>query len=413
MITSIQRCRLCGNTDLVRVLDLGYQALTGIFPAERSTEVTSGPMRLVKCHAGTAANCGLLQLEHDFDLSEMYGHNYGYRSGLNPSMVAHLRGKVERISARVALRAGDLVIDIGSNDSTTLRCYPEDLDLVGIDPTGVKFHTYYPKHVRLIPDFFTRERFAREFPGRKAKVITSFSMLYDLPDPLAFMRDVAASLDADGIWVTEQSYMPSMLTTNSYDTVCHEHIEYYALGPILWAAERAGLVAIDIEFNDVNGGSFSLTLAHRASTHARDQTAIDAVIAEEKRLGLDTLAPYHAFAARTAGARAAVTTFLDACARRGERVAGIGASTKGNVLLQYCDVRPDQMQVIGEVNAEKYGCFTPGTRIPILAEAEVLAQETDYLVVLPWHFRSFFVNNPRFRGRRLVFPLPQLEIVQL
>src|SRR5580700_509745 len=171
MITAIDRCRMCGNQALTPLLNLGYQALTGVFPSERGMEVTSGPMRLVKCHGGKQA-CGLVQLEHTFDLSEMYGHNYGYRSGLNPSMVRHLRAKVERIRQIQQLRPHDLVVDIGSNDSTTLQSYPHDLDLVGIDPTGIKFHSYYPAHIRLISDFFTGARFAKEFPGRKARVIT-------------------------------------------------------------------------------------------------------------------------------------------------------------------------------------------------------------------------------------------------
>src|SRR5580700_7579478 len=109
MITAIQRCRLCGNSELVPLLDLGYQALTGVFPKERGLEVTSGPLRLVKCHGGKDS-CGLTQLEHTFELGEMYGNNYGYRSGLNASMVTHLRAKVEKIRTSVSLSAGDLVI---------------------------------------------------------------------------------------------------------------------------------------------------------------------------------------------------------------------------------------------------------------------------------------------------------------
>src|SRR5260370_41145517 len=132
----VERCRICGNAQLECVLDLGEQMLTGVFPREKGARITKGPLRLVKCIGGDDV-CGLLQLEHSYDLGEMYGENYGYRSGLNASMVTHLHGNVKRILGQVDLKAGDLVVDIGSNDSTTLQGYPAGPVLVGIDPTGI------------------------------------------------------------------------------------------------------------------------------------------------------------------------------------------------------------------------------------------------------------------------------------
>lgn len=241
MYTKIEKCRICGNVNLEQVLNLGEQALTGVFPREKSNQVTSGPLRLVKCIGENDDECGLLQLEHSYELSEMYGENYGYRSGLNDSMVKHLHKKVERILASVELNDGDLVVDIGSNDSTTLQAYPSSgPNLVGIDPTGIKFHKYYPDHIQLIPDFFSSRLLNNRFPGKKAKIITSFSMFYDLEKPMKFMQEVFDVLADDGVWVFEQSYMPTMLEMNSYDTVCHEHLEYYALSQIKWMSDRVG-----------------------------------------------------------------------------------------------------------------------------------------------------------------------------
>ncbi len=248
------------------MLDLGELMLTGVFPKAVREKVTTGQLRLVKC-TGKNDACGLLQLEHSYDLGEMYGENYGYRSGLNASMVTHLHNKVKGILGLVTLNKGDLVIDIGSNDGTTLQVYPADsLVLVGVDPTGVKHHSYCPAHIQLIPDFFSEALITERFPDKKARVITSFSMFYDLEDPLDFMRQVYDVLADDGIWVIEQSYMPTMLETNSYDTVCHERLEFYALQQIKWMADRIGFRIIDAEFNDVNGGSFSITV--------KSQTAI-------------------------------------------------------------------------------------------------------------------------------------------
>lgn len=410
MYKQVSQCRICGNQNLARVLDLGNQVLTGVFPKDRNAKITRGPLWLLKCH-GDADACGLLQLGHSYELSEMYGDNYGYRSGLNASMVAHLHAKVKRIRGLVNLQAGDLVVDIGSNDSTTLQAYPSDLTLVGIDPTGTKFRSYYPPHVQLIPDFFSSRLLEQRLPGRKAKVVTSFSMFYDLEDPMGFMRQVHDVLADDGLWVFEQSYMPTMLEMNSYDTACHEHLEYYALRQIQWMAERVGLRIVDVEFNDVNGGSFSVAVK-KAAPGATPVPQVAQLLQTEKAAGLDTLAPYEAFAQRVAQSRSELLAFVERARAEGKTVAALGASTKGNVLLQYCNFTERDIVAVGEVNAEKFGAYTPGTLLPIVKESELLAKSPDYLLVLPWHFRSFFVDSPSFKGRRLVFPLPRLEVVE-
>jgi len=406
MYKKISKCRICGNTHLERVLDLGEQMLTGVFPRERGAEVTVGPLRLVKCVGGEEA-CGLLQMEHSYDLGEMYGENYGYRSGLNASMVKHLQAKVARIKSMVTLNPGDLVVDIGSNDSTTLQAYPKDLDLVGVDPTGVKFHQYYPPHIKLIPDFFGAGLIKARYPGRKAKVVTSFSMFYDLEAPMDFMRQVHEVLADDGIWVFEQSYMPTMLATNSYDTVCHEHLEFYALKQIQWMAERVGFRILDVEFNDVNGGSFSITVAKKLGGEVM-VPSVQKILDDERAQGLDTLVPYQQFVERVEQTRKTLLEFIAQAKAQGKTVAALGASTKGNVLLQYCGLTDKDIQFVGEVNPDKFGAYTPGSWISIISEDELLQKGIDYLLVLPWHFRAFFEGSTKLSRATLVFPLPTL-----
>lgn len=410
MFSQIDRCRICGNSNLERVLDLGEQTLTGVFPRAKEEAVGRGPLRLVKCVGADDSTCGLLQLEHSYDLGEMYGENYGYRSGLNASMVAHLHRKVERISRQVRLEPGDLVIDIGSNDATTLKAYAlPGLQFAGVDPTGVKFREYYPPHVELIPDFFSAELIRARFGDRKAKVVTSFSMFYDLESPMTFMTEVRDILADDGIWVFEQSYMPSMLATNSFDTVCHEHLEFYGLAQIQWMAERVGLKIEDVEFNDVNGGSFSVTV-RKAFEREPQNSLVAQILRDEAEAGLHTLEPFRAFERRVEAARETIRAFVAAARTDGKVVAGLGASTKGNVLLQYCGFTADDIYAIGEVNADKVGSFTPGSLIPILSEDSLLEQNPDYLMVLPWHFRTFFEQSPAFADRTLAFPLPEFSI---
>jgi NDP-4-keto-2,6-dideoxyhexose 3-C-methyltransferase len=412
MGNSITRCRVCGNSELVPILDLGTQTLCGVFPRNAEEVVTRGPLLLLKCTGDERVSCGLVQLAHSNDLNELYGMNYGYRSGLNSGMVRHLHGKVARILERVSLRDGDLVVDIGANDSTTLQAYPPGRhDLVGIDPTGIKFRQYYPSHIRLIPEFFSGEQFRREFGSRRARIVTSFSMFYDLEDPLQFAQEIVSVLADDGIWVFEQSYLPTMLATNSFDTVCHEHLEYYALRQIVWIAERAGLSILDVELNDVNGGSFSVVAAKRGTSQGAPSEAVTRLLAQEREGGIDRLDTYAAFAKRTEIARDNVREFLLAAKRAGKSVYGLGASTKGNVLLQYAEINTDLVAGIAEVNSDKFGCVAPGTHIPILSEEDVLARRPDYLLVLPWHFRRFFLSSEKLKGRHLVFPLPELEPV--
>lgn len=412
MTHTITQCRICGGSQLETVMSLGDQVLTGVFPRAPDQRVTSGPVDLVRC--ATPGGCGLVQLKQSYDLSEMYGMNYGYRSGLNASMVRHLHGKVARILQRGLLQPGDLVIDIGSNDATTLKAYPAgQYQLMGVDPTGVKFAAYYPPEITLVADFFSAAALREPLAGRKAKVITSFSMFYDLEDPVAFAREVAATLHDDGVWVFEQSYLPAMLRTNSFDTICHEHLEFYALKQIHWIARAAGLKVLDVEFNDINGGSFSITAARAESRHQPDAAQLAQIGADEAALGLEDGRAFADFKARVEQARGELMDFLALQKAQGHRVCGLGASTKGNVLLQYYGIGPDLLESIGEVNADKFGAFTPGSLVPIRPQDEVLASQPDYLLVLPWHFRSFFVGSPALRGRKLVFPLPRFEVVDV
>lgn len=415
MLKEIVKCRICGNSDLVQVLDLGSQYLTGVFPKSRDEVITSGPLELVKCSAG-AGCCGLLQLRHSYDLKEMYGQNYGYRSGLNLSMVRHLHEKVRKILEMVDLAPGDIVIDIGSNDSTLLQGYPEGkATLVGIDPTGRKFMDYYPPHIILIPDFFSSSCVKDRFGGKKAKIVTSIAMFYDLEDPTNFMEQIHDVLDDNGIWVFEQSYMPTMLEMNAYDTVCHEHLEYYGLKQIKWMTDRAGLKIIDVELNNVNGGSFSVTASKAGSSFPEATELLQKMLLEEERLGLDTLAPYDAFRDRVYRHREELAGFISQVESGGKKVLGYGASTKGNVILQFCGLTPREVPFIAEVNRDKFGCYTPGTLIPIISEEEARGMRPDYFMILPWHFRPGIIDRERAyleSGGKLFFPLPRLEVVE-
>ncbi len=408
MQQKISKCRICGYEELSTVLNLGTQQLTGIFPKTKEQTLTSGPVELVKCTHKDG--CGLVQIAHRYNIDEFYGENYGYRSGLNSSMVEHLHNKVKKVLTLVSFDDNDIVVDIGSNDGTTLGFYPQNLSLVGIDPSGEKFKEYYASHVNLLPDFFSAKTFLNYSNNKKAKVITSFSMFYDLEDPVKFMEEIEMSLADDGIWMFEQSYMPLMLERNSYDTVCQEHIEYYELKQIKWMCDKVGLKILDIEFNDINGGSFSIVVAKNSSNYEENKEQINSILNNEVSKGLDTILPWIEFQKRIDTEKENLINFLENCKTKEQKVYGLGASTKGNVLLQYCDITAEQITAIGEVNKDKYGCYTPGTLIPIVSEDEALKSDAEYFLVLPWHFKEFFINNPKFKNKKLLFPLPQVHV---
>jgi len=407
--TQITHCRASGSQHLVSVLHLGVQALTGVFPRSPSEPVTSGPLELVWC-----PDSGLLQLDHSYDPLEMYGDNYGYRSGLNQSMVRHLQGKVRRLQAVVALKPGDVVLDIGSNDATLLNAYQvAGIERVGIDPTGPKFQQYYTPDIRLVPEFFSRKSFEKA-SSKKARIVTSIAMFYDLEDPVAFARQIADVLADDGIWHFEQSYMPSMLRTNSYDTICHEHLEYYSIEVVKAIVEKAGLKILDVQMNAVNGGSFAVTAAKKEARKKSDDAMIDWLLGQEKRMGLDTPRPFRDFEERVFRHKEDLQRLVRSLVKDGRRILGYGASTKGNVLLQFCGFTPDDIPAIAEVNSSKFGCVTPGTHIPIVSEEEARAMKPDFFLVLPWHFKNGIVEREKDfleRGGRMIFPFPEIEIV--
>lgn len=406
----ISDCRMCYGHELREVLGVGEQALTGIFPKSRDTEVPGGPLKLVKC-----GDCGLVQLAHNYDLATLYGDNYGYRSGLNQSMVRHLHGKVKKIESQVSLKAGDLVIDIGSNDSTLLRGYSvSGLRKLGMDPTGEKFRKYYPDDAELIPDFFSAAAVKKLVGDQKARVVTSIAMFYDLERPLDFVSDILEALAEDGLWVFEQSYLPAMVATHSYDTICHEHLEYYTLKQIQYFTSRLGLKIIDVEFNDANGGSFSVAVARESASYPGADDVVARAIAEEEEAGYDTTKPFDDFRSVMTAHRRALRALLRDLKGQGKSVLGYGASTKGNVLLQYCGIDEELLPYIAEVNEDKFGAFTPGTKIPIISELEAREMRPDYFLVLPWHFRdNIVVKEADFlaQGGSLIFPLPALEVV--
>lgn len=408
--TNIKKCRISESANLVEILNLGYQCYTGHFPKERGQPVQRGQLRLVWC-----PDSGLVQLGDTFPQSELFGSEYGYRSGLNASMVAHLNRKIQTLEGECDLTSGDIVVDIGSNDATTLKSYSiENLTKIGIDPTGKKFQNFYTNDISLIPEFFSANSILTQTNNNKVKLVTSISMFYDLDDPIFFASEIKKILHPTGIWHFEQSYLPAMLDSLSYDTICHEHVTYLSLHSVQRILASAGLKVLNVGFNDVNGGSFFINATHIENTEAiQDIKGIENIISHEKQQGITNGNAFINFAKNTALHKSELTALLKSIKNENKIVLGYGASTKGNVLLQYCEITEEMLPAIAEVNPDKFGAFTPGTNIPIISESEANRINPDYYLVLPWHFReNIIARETEFldRGGKLIFPLPFISI---
>ncbi len=409
-------CRVCGSSALTPVINLGEQYLQGSFikPGKELPPSRKIPTSLVRCDPMRDERaCGLLQMEYTVPPEVLYSA-YWYRSGTNNTMRAHLKGIVDRAVEMVKSERAT-VLDIGCNDGTLLGCYPTTFTRFGVDPSDVAQEVRVD--ARVVQDIFPSRELDRALNGQKCNIVTSIAMFYDLEDPIGFTREVKRVLAPDGLWIFEMSYMPSMLKLNSYDTICHEHLEYYSLAVIEYILRHAEMKVVNAELNTINGGSIRCYATHADSLAFKDTASlarIKQLRQDEFDLELDTDKPYRNFQDRINVHREELTALLRKLKREGKTLHVYGASTKGNTILQWCGIDNRIVDFAAERNPDKYGACTLGTEIPIISESESRALKPDYYLVLPWHFKDEFVERERDilrSGTAMIFPLPQVSLV--
>ena len=407
----ISKCRLCGWEGFSPAIDLGEMAFTGYFPKATSViplargeeTVPRGPLELVECEA-----CGLVQIAHHYASGLMYGSTYGYRSGLNSSMARHLTGIAEQAWRLAKPEQGEAVVDIGANDGTLLNCYPDHVRRFAFDPLAEKWAEHYKPGIVRFSGCFDAEQGIAVVGRDNAKIVTSIACFYDMPDPVGVARGIYAILKDGGIWILEQATVGSIMQAGAWDQICHEHMEYYGLAQLLNILERASLRLVGADWNSANGGSWRF-IAQKGGTlpalkSPANWTAHSHYDWNNLRSTIDRNC-------------SELKAFLEAEKAAGRTVWGYGASTKGNVFLQRAGIGPELLPLILDANAEKDGCVTPGTGIPIRYQPDawsVREPRPDALLVLPWHFRIFIIEKERAfldAGGRLVFALPELTIV--
>ena len=403
----IIKCRNCKSYKLSNLFSFGKISFTGKFPRSKGKNIKKAPLELVIC-----GSCKLVQLKHDYSLKYLYGSDYGYRTGINKTMTEHVKNVTKTLVKKTKLGKNDHVLDIASNDGTLLNFYPKTSITFGIDPVIDKYKKNYKNINFKISDFFSRRKILRKTKN-KFKIISALSVFYDLKYPNKFMRDIEKLLERNGIALIEFADLASMIKFNMFDAICHEHITYYSSKIVSEIAKKNNLRVFDIKYNNINGGSSQYYICKKNSIHKNNMVSLKKISKLEKKLELENKQTYIKFFSRVRKIKSKINNFIKKNKSKNKSIHGYGASTKGNVLLQYFDIDKKHINFVADRNPEKFGCYTPGSKIPIISEKKSRKLKPDFYLVLPWHFKKEILKRERktiLKGSKFIFPLPNLKI---
>ena len=403
----MKNCRSCKSTKLVNLFSLGNMSFTGKFPKNINKDIPKTKLGLEMC-----SKCSLVQLDRNYSLKYLYNPDYGYRTGINKTMTSHMHNIKKVLSKKANLKSGDHVLDIASNDATLLNCYSKNIVKVGVDPLVNKYKKYYKKINYSIADFFPSKKIKKKI-NNKFKIITALSVFYDAQNPNKFLNSVSKILEKDGIFLVEHADLLSIIKLKMFDTICHEHLYYYSTKVIISLALKNNLRVFDLKKNNINGGSTQYFLCKKESKYKTNFKVINKVIKEEKKFKLEKVNTFKKFFKEINNIKLSTLKFLDSIILKNKKIHGYGASTKGNVLLQYFNIDKNYIHYIADRNPLKYNCYTPGTKIKIISENQSRNSLPDYYFVLPWHFKKEILkreNKIRKKGCKFIFPLPKLKV---
>jgi len=407
-------CRVCGSNKLVPILSLGEQFITN-FVEDPNKDYLKGPLELVLCNVKDGG-CGLLQLKHTVERDILY-RKYWYKSGISITMVNALADIMSSAERLVKLSPGDLVVDIGSNDGTLLRQFKTPgLMTVGFEPSNL-WKLGIEGTSKILNDYFNFEAFKKEFGDKKAKLMTSIAMFYDLEDPNTFVEDVKKCLDKDGVWIIQMNYLGLMLENNTFDNICHEHLEYYSLLSLSNLLDRHNMEAFDVELNDVNGGSFRIYIRHKGGkikSFPGAEEKLRRLKAYEEKMGLYNNRAYDKFAKRIEKTKNDLMKFLGREVKKGKKIFIYGASTRGLVVLQYTEIDNKLIKAAVDKNPDKWGKYIVGTSIPIISIEKYREEKPDYLFVLPYHFIEEIKDQEKdflAKGGKMIVAIPEFRII--
>lgn len=406
------KCRNCSSSKFKKIVEIGSQPISSR-THHKIVKLKKYPLDLYECQ-----NCKLVQLSKVAPSNEMYGSTYGYWTGLSTLMINHMKKKVKRIQKMQFIKNNSLILDIGSSDYTFLslfKNFKKNLNLFAIDPSAKKFELGFKKrNINLIIDYFSKNKIEENENYKLNKIkkfslISSFAMFYDINNPNKFCKDINNLLDKDGLWFVEFSYLPLLLKQLTYDQINHEHVTYYSLTTFKNILDKQGLRIIDVAFNDINGGSAEVIVAKKFSKRKSNKNKIDQILEDEKLINNQS---YRNFNFRIENVKKVINLFLKNKSKK--KIIGYGAATKGNIILNHCEITSKQIRYICDGNIRKHNRFTPGSNIKIISKEKMRKMKPDYLFVLLWSFRSEVIKQELKyinSGGTLIFPLPVFHIV--
>lgn len=403
-------CRLCGGVRLRSVLDLGATP-----PCESflTIEQLDAPEPTYPLHLRLCEECLLLQIPALITPDETFT-DYAYFSSFSDSWVEHARGYVAAARERLGLTADSFVVEVASNDGYLLQHFLGEVPCLGIEPSVNVGAAARERGVPTRTDFLG-EQVAADVRGEHgpADLVIANNVYAHIPDLLGFTRALRGLVADDGTVSIEVHHALNLVRYAQFDTIYHEHFQYYTLLSATRALATAGLQVVDAELIPTHGGSLRVW-AQPESAGREPSPAVSRILALEAEAGLHTVDGYASLAARSATVRQDLLRFLLQASRDGLRVAGYGAPGKGNTLLNYCGIRPDLLAYTVDRNPYKHGRFTPGTRIPIHSPQFLDADRPDLVVVLPWNLRTELTGALAHIGQwggKLVFALPELAVI--
>ena len=397
------KCKNCKHNPLEKIVKIGKQPLSGFFYPNKKKKLEKYSLDLHKC-----PKCHLVQLSNLANTKKMYGSHYGYKTSVSKMMLLHLKEKIQRLKKFKFIKKGNNILDIGSNDASFLKLLGNKYNLYGIDPSANKFKNNY-KNMKLITDFFSKKNVLKNFKNKDIKfdLISSFAIFYDVEDPNSFCKDIEMMLNENGIWVCEFSYLPLMFKNLTFDQICHEHITYYTFSVFEKILINNNLKVLDIKINEINGGSIEVIIVKINSERIPNNSLIKKLRIDEKKI---TNKSYQNFSKRIKKVGSDLNLFVS----KNSPIAGYGASTKGNIVLNYANLDSKKIEYICDANIKKYNHYTPGTNIKIISKEKMRILNPKYLLVLIWSFRSEIIKqelNYLKKGGNLIFHLPKFHIV--
>ena len=403
-------CRVCNSKMLKPLYSIGEQYVNNFIEKDDIEKCIKAPLEMVMCD-----NCTLLQLKHTAPQELLYARYYWYKSGITETMRSALLDITSKVEKNFNLKEGDVVLDIGSNDGTLLRSYTvPGLITVGVEPADNLVEEGKQGITHHIHDFWNYDAY-NQVLHKKAKIITAIGMFYDMEDPNQFISDSEKVLKKDGVFIAQLMCLKNMLDSNDVGNICHEHLEYYSFKSLEYLFKNNGLEIFDVEINNVNGGSYRVfakkigeTIQKRKGAHKRMQDV------RRSEIGLDTKKIHRDFYNRLEENKNKCYDFIKNEHAKGKKIWVYGASTKGNVILQYYGLDHRLIEAASERSSWKWGKYTVGTMIPCVSEEEARKAQPDYFLVLPYaFFGEFFEREREWRkkGGKFILPLPEFRVV--